>query len=101
MMSPLFELLEAECATVWIRLLGNRRPKHWCDIDDPMVTLKRNLLGRPLAGLLTFSYKSCNTILTANALTRAVTKWNRACGEKVGDNALRIFDNLPCRKQSQ
>ena len=41
--SRLLKLLEIECSTVWIRLLRNRRPKHWDNIDDPMVTLDCNL----------------------------------------------------------
>ena len=28
---------ETECPTVWMRLLRNRRPKHWDNIDDPLV----------------------------------------------------------------
>ena len=36
--SRLLKLLEAECPTVWVMLLRNRRPKHWDNIDDTMAT---------------------------------------------------------------
>ena len=35
----------------WISLPKARRPKSWDNIDEPMVRLKVNLYGHPLAGL--------------------------------------------------
>ena len=43
----LLKLREAECPKVWVRLPRNRRPKHWDNIDDPMVPSERNLRGHP------------------------------------------------------
>merc|ERR1711994_390322 len=36
----------------WISLPRDRRPKEWDNIDEPMVRLKVNLYGHPLAGLI-------------------------------------------------
>ena len=36
----------------WISLPRDRRPKEWDNIEEPMVRLKVNLYGHPLAGLI-------------------------------------------------
>ena len=37
---------------IWIRLPRHKWPKSWSNMKDPVVRLKRNLYGHPLAGLL-------------------------------------------------
>ena len=40
-----------ECLDVWIRFPRRTCPKSWASIEDPVVSLERNLYGHPLAGL--------------------------------------------------
>ena len=47
----LFHLSEKDRPTIWIRTPKARRPQHCDSIDDPVVSLERNLCGDPLAGL--------------------------------------------------
>ena len=39
------------CPDIWIRLPRHQWPTSWSNIEDPVVTLARNLFGYPLAGL--------------------------------------------------
>ena len=43
---------KSECPDIWIRLPKHKWPKSWSSTEDPVVSLERNLYGRPLAGLL-------------------------------------------------
>ena len=47
----LLNIPKSECPE-WIRLPRHKWPNSWSNIDDPVVTLERNLYGHPLAGLL-------------------------------------------------
>ena len=48
----LLKIPGSECPDIWIRLTRHKRPKSWSSMEDPVVLLKRNLYGHPLAGLL-------------------------------------------------
>ena len=50
-----------EHITTWITLPRNRRPSWWNKFEEPVVELKRNLYGHPLAGL--FWEKHCQIAL--------------------------------------
>ena len=50
--SKLLKIPESECPDIWIRLPRHQWPKSWSSMEDPVVTLERNLYGHPLAGLL-------------------------------------------------
>ena len=43
---------KSECPDICIRLPRHKWPKSWSSMEDPVVPLKRNLYGHPLAGLL-------------------------------------------------
>ena len=43
---------KSECPDIWIRLPKHKWPKLWSSMEDPVVSLKRNLCGHPLGGLL-------------------------------------------------
>ena len=42
----------SECPDTWIRPPRHKWPKSWSSMEDPVVSLGRNLFGHPLAGLL-------------------------------------------------
>ena len=48
----LLKIPKSECPDIWIRLPRHKWPKSWSGIEDPVVSLERNLYGHPLAGLL-------------------------------------------------
>ena len=48
----LLKIPKSECPDIWIRLPRHKLPKSWSSMEDPVVTLERNLYGHPLAGLL-------------------------------------------------
>ena len=48
----LLKIPKSECPDVWIRLPRHKWPKSWSNIEDPVVSLERNLYGHPLTGLL-------------------------------------------------
>ena len=48
----LLKISKSECPDIWIRLPRHKWPKSWSSMEDPVVPLKRNLYGHPLAGLL-------------------------------------------------
>ena len=48
----LLKFPKSECPDIWIRLPRQKWLKSWSSIEDPVVPLKRNLYGHPLAGLL-------------------------------------------------
>ena len=48
----LLKIPKSECPDIWIRLPRHKWPKSWSSMEDPVVTLERNLYGHPLAGLL-------------------------------------------------
>ena len=48
----LFKIPKSECPDIWIRLPRHKWPKSWSSMEDPVVSLERNLYGHPLAGLL-------------------------------------------------
>ena len=48
----LLKIPKSECPDIWIRLPRHKWPKSWSSIEDPVVSLERNLYGHPLAGLL-------------------------------------------------
>ena len=48
----LWKIPKSECPDIWIRLPRHKWPKSWSSIEDPVVPLKRNLCGHPLAGLV-------------------------------------------------
>ena len=50
--SEIIEIPNSECPDIWIRLPRHKWPKSWSSMEDPVVPLKRNLYGHPLAGLL-------------------------------------------------
>ena len=43
---------KSECPDLWIRLPRHEWPESWSSMEDPVVSLERNLYGRPLGGLL-------------------------------------------------
>ena len=48
----LLKIPKSECPDIWIRLPRQKWPKSWSSMEDPVVSLERNLYGHPLAGLL-------------------------------------------------
>ena len=48
----LLKIPKSECPDIWIRLPRHKWPKSWSSMEDPVVSLERNLYGHPLAGLL-------------------------------------------------
>ena len=48
----LLKIPKSECPDMWIRLPRHKWPKSWSIMEDPVILLKRNLYGHPLAGLL-------------------------------------------------
>ena len=48
----LFKNPKSERPDIWIRLPRHKWPKSWSSMEDPVVSLERNLYGHPLAGLL-------------------------------------------------
>ena len=48
----LLKIPKSECPDIWIRLPRHKCPKSWSSMEDPVVSLERNLYGHPLAGLL-------------------------------------------------
>ena len=48
----LLKIPRSECPDIWIRLPRHTWPKSWSSVEDPVVSLERNLYGHPLAGLL-------------------------------------------------
>ena len=47
----LLKIPKSECPDIWIRLPKHKWPKSWSRMEDPVVPIKRNLHGHPLAGL--------------------------------------------------
>ena len=52
MLTNCSKIPKSECPDIWIRLPRHKWPKSWSNMEDPVVPLKRNLYGHPLAGLL-------------------------------------------------
>ena len=50
--SALVQLPKSECPDTWIRLPRPNWPKSWSNIEEPVVSVERNLYGHPFAGLL-------------------------------------------------
>ena len=48
----LLKIPDSECPDIWKRLPKHKWPKSWSSMEDPVVSLERNLYGHPLAGLL-------------------------------------------------
>ena len=48
----LLKIPKSECPDIRIRLPRHKWPKSWSSMEDPVVSLERNLYGHPLAGLL-------------------------------------------------
>ena len=48
----LLKIPKSECPDIWIRLPRHKWPKSWSSMEDPVVSLERNLDGHLLAGLL-------------------------------------------------
>ena len=48
----LLKIPKSECPDIWIRLPRHKWPKSWSSMEDPVVSLERNLYGHPLARLL-------------------------------------------------
>ena len=48
----LLKIPKSECPDIWIRLPRHKWPKSWSSIEDPVVSLERNLYGHLVAGLL-------------------------------------------------
>ena len=48
----LLKIPKSECPDIWIRLPRLKWLKSWSSMEDPVVSLERNLYGHPLAGLL-------------------------------------------------
>ena len=48
----LLKIPKTECPNIWTRQPRHKWPKLWSSMEDPVVPLKRNLHGHPLAGLL-------------------------------------------------
>ena len=48
----LLKIPKSECPDIWIRLPRDKRPKSGSSMEDPVVSLERNLYGDPLGGLL-------------------------------------------------
>ena len=46
------EIPESECPEIWICLPKHKWTKSWSSVEDPVVSLDRNLYGHPLAGRL-------------------------------------------------
>ena len=47
----LLKIPKSECPDIWIRQPRHKWPKSWSSMEDPVVSLERNLYGHPLAGL--------------------------------------------------
>ena len=47
--AKLLKIPKSECPDIWIRLLRQKWPKSWSNIEDPVVLLERKLHGHPLA----------------------------------------------------
>ena len=50
--SELLKIPKSECPDIWIRQPLHKWHKSWSSMEDPAVSLKRNLYGHPVAGLL-------------------------------------------------
>ena len=50
--SQLLKIPKSECPDIWIRPPRHKWPNSWSSMEDPVVPLKRNLYGHPLAGFL-------------------------------------------------
>ena len=48
----LLQIPKSECPDIWIRLPKHKWPESSSSMEDPVVSLERNLYGHPLAGLL-------------------------------------------------
>ena len=48
----ILKIPKSECPDIWIRLPRHTWPKSWSSMEDPVVSLERNLYGHPLTGLL-------------------------------------------------
>ena len=48
----LLQIPKSDCSDIWIRLPKHKWPDSWSSMEDPVVSLERNLYGHPLAGLL-------------------------------------------------
>ena len=48
----LLKIPKSECPDIWTRLPRHKWPKSWSSMEDPVVSLERNLYGHPSAGLL-------------------------------------------------
>ena len=46
----LLRIPKSECPDIWIRVPRLKWPKSWSNGKDPVIPLKRNLYGHPLAG---------------------------------------------------
>ena len=49
--SKILKIPKSECPDIWIRLPQHKWPKSWSSMEDPVVSLERNLYGQPLAVL--------------------------------------------------
>ena len=47
----LLKIPKSECPDIWIRLPRHKWPKSWSSMEDPVVSVERNLYGHPLARL--------------------------------------------------
>ena len=57
----LLKIPKSECPDIWIRLPKHKWPKSWSSMEDPVVSLERNLYGHPQAGLL--CERQCEKVL--------------------------------------
>ena len=76
------KLPQSECPDIWIRLTHDMWPKAWHNIEERVVSLERNLHGRPLAGVLgerQFERSSSGTwIGECTNLRMPVCSWKKA-----------------------
>ena len=62
------EMPEHDHVETWITLPPSQRPKSWHNIEDPVVKLRLNLYGHPLAGL--FWERFCDRMVKSEGFER-------------------------------
>ena len=62
------EMPEHDHVETWITLPPSQRPKSWHNIEDPVVKLRLNLYGHPLAGL--FWERFCDRMVRSEGFER-------------------------------
>ena len=69
----LVQIPKSECPDIWIRLPKHKWPKSWSSMEDPVIPLKRNMYGHPLAG--PYWGRQFEKVLFENTVVEKVPSW--------------------------